>query len=203
MRSVPGIASSLRLGALALAALVALAAGCSALLDWNGYSGGQAKGDDAGAGSDAGDAREAGATEAGGGGVEGGEDGGDGGDGGDGSDGNVPDTGVFDGGIPTCGPDSGCGGCCNVNGLCVGGRSTDTCGVNGATCVDCQSGGNVCSDGVCVPPSEDAAPPPACTLARCLSFDAGVPCVPVYQTSCCKSDGTCGCVVEFPPGTCM
>jgi hypothetical protein len=33
--------------------------------------------------------------------------------------------------------------------------------------------------------------PGTCSVSKCP------PCIPVYQSSCCKSDGTCGCHSNF------
>jgi hypothetical protein len=27
-------------------------------------------------------------------------------------------------------------------------------------------------------------------------------CIPVYEGPCCRTDGTCGCQVLIPPGSC-
>jgi hypothetical protein len=133
-----------------------------------------------------------------------GEGGGGGSDAGDAGEGSVEAA-------PKCGPGSGCGGCCNADGVCVGGASVGTCGSGGVACVDCKPSGQVCSAGACVAAPVDAAPPPPCDPDRCATlvngigaaFDAGL-CAPVYETACCKSDGTCGCMVEIPMmGQCM
>jgi hypothetical protein len=119
-----------------------------------------------------------------------GEGGSDAGDAGDASSADVA--------MPLCGPGN-CGGCCNPAGYCAGGQSKSTCGTGGHACTDCTPAGNVCSAGACVAPAVDAAPPPPCNPMSCF-----VACAPVYQTSCCKSDGTCGCQVQIPElGPCM
>ncbi len=157
--------SALRSASLTLTGALALSAalvGCSALLDWKGYAGGQAAADGEG-GADAGDA-------------------------------NSPDV-----VMPVCGPGN-CGGCCNPAGYCAGGLSKSTCGTGGHACTDCAPSGKVCSaGGACVVPAVDAAPPPPCSPMACPFL-----CAPVYQTSCCKNDGTCGCQVQIPElGPCM
>ncbi|MGH7434763.1 MAG: hypothetical protein ACRENE_03735 [Polyangiaceae bacterium] len=124
----------------AFVAFAGATAGCSALLDWNGYTGG-----------DAGDAGNAGNTEAGI--AEAGPAGGDSGEGG-----------AHEGGI-ACG--SNCGGCCNAGGLCAGGQSGDSCGAGGVACVDCTTRGMVCSAGACAPASLEAGPPPPCDPTAC------------------------------------
>jgi hypothetical protein len=42
----------------------------------------------------------------------------------------------------------------------------------------------------------DAGAPRMCTVSKCGG------CIPFYQTSCCKTDQTCGCVVSFSGGSC-
>lgn len=91
-------------------------------------------------------------------------------------------------GAPACGPEN-CGGCCTDTGDCAGGLSKTTCGLRGARCRDCADG-LACEEGACVAPSDAAAP--ECSPAACANT-----CVPVYQSACCKSDGTCGCRVNF------
>lgn len=84
-----------------------------------------------------------------------------------------------------------CPGCCK-SGQCVGGQSVATCGAGGGSCEDCTSMGGACSSaGECATKVADAAPPPTCTASKCK------PCIPVYQSSCCKSDETCGCKTNF------
>jgi hypothetical protein len=92
---------------------------------------------------------------------------------------------------PACGA-SNCPGCC-MNGTCVGGHSVDTCGLGGLACIDCTSMGGACSSkGACTTPVVDAAPPATCSVSKCT------PCIPVYQSACCKtSDQTCGCKTNF------
>jgi hypothetical protein len=159
MHSAPGVAP--RVGLVTLLALAASLGGCSALLDWTGFSGGEAPIVDAGT------------------------EGGDAGDGGT----VTP---------PVCGPDI-CGGCCNDAGLCVGGASVTTCGAGGKACVSCAPAGQVCSNGECAAPVVDAAPPAPCSPNTCPLM-----CAPVYETNCCKGDGTCGCAVQIPTmGSCM
>jgi hypothetical protein len=84
-----------------------------------------------------------------------------------------------------------CAGCC-TNGACVGGQSVATCGVGGATCKDCTSMGGACTSGACSTKVPDAAAKPVCTASKCPL------CIPVYQSSCCKTtDETCGCKTNF------
>jgi hypothetical protein len=85
-----------------------------------------------------------------------------------------------------------CPGCCS-NGQCVGGQSVATCGVGGGSCKDCTSMGGACTSGACTTKVPDAGPAKTCTTSKCS------PCIPVYQSSCCKSDETCGCKTNFPP----
>ncbi len=94
----------------------------------------------------------------------------------------------------TCGPTT-CAGCCS-NGECVGGASVATCGVGGGACQDCTNMGGACTGGACMMKVADAGPPKTCTASKCGG------CIPFYQTSCCKSDQTCGCVVSFSGGSC-
>lgn len=93
-----------------------------------------------------------------------------------------------------CGPTT-CAGCCS-NGECVGGASVATCGVGGGACKDCTNMGGACTGGACMMKVADAGPPKTCTASQCGG------CIPFYQTSCCKSDQTCGCVVSFSGGSC-
>jgi hypothetical protein len=83
-----------------------------------------------------------------------------------------------------------CGGCCS-NGQCVGGESVATCGKGGAQCKDCTSMGGACTSNACATKAPDAGPAKTCTASKCS------PCIPVYQSSCCKSDMTCGCKTNF------
>jgi hypothetical protein len=84
-----------------------------------------------------------------------------------------------------------CSGCCQ-DGMCVGGQSVATCGKGGVVCKDCTRMGGACSSaGACTTKVADAAPPPACSVSKCP------PCIPVYQSSCCKTDETCGCHTNF------
>jgi hypothetical protein len=88
---------------------------------------------------------------------------------------------------PPCGTT--CGGCC-MNGSCVGGQSVTTCGIHGDLCEDCTSMGGACSAGACTTPVKDAGVnKPSCTSCA--------PCIPVYQSACCKTDDTCGCKTNF------
>jgi len=94
----------------------------------------------------------------------------------------------------TCDPST-CAGCCS-NGDCVGGQSVATCGVGGGACKDCTSMGGACTSGACTMKPVDAGAPRMCTVSKCGG------CIPFYQTSCCKTDQTCGCVVSFSGGSC-
>lgn len=162
-------------------------AGCSFLLDWNGYSG---RPTDGGAGAeeppetDAGveiqDAR-----------AEAGPASGDASADSAGEGGSQSDAG-------SC--TSSCGGCCDDGGSCVGGQSATTCGKNGGQCQDCTASGLRCSDSVCTstPPPPDSGNGPTCVKSLCPPL-----CIPVYQAACCKTaDDTCGCQVQFPPSAC-
>ncbi|HTB75672.1 MAG TPA: hypothetical protein VK762_20615 [Polyangiaceae bacterium] len=85
-----------------------------------------------------------------------------------------------------------CAGCCTAAGACVGGQSVATCGVGGTECKDCTSMGGACTSGACSTKVADAAAKPVCTASKCP------PCIPVYQSSCCKTtDETCGCKTNF------
>ncbi|MGH7438777.1 MAG: hypothetical protein ACRENE_24075 [Polyangiaceae bacterium] len=97
-----------------------------------------------------------------------------------------------DGHVP-CSPAT-CTGCCDSAGVCHGGASASTCGTGAQQCVACSSG-KVCSNGTC---AASGGPPPSCTTNSCRNG-----CIPVWQGSCCKSDGTCGCQVLIPPGSCQ
>jgi hypothetical protein len=83
-----------------------------------------------------------------------------------------------------------CPGCCK-NGQCVGGASVATCGGGGGLCTDCTSMGGACTSGSCTTKPVDAGAPKTCTASKCQL------CIPVYQSSCCKSDQTCGCKTNF------
>jgi hypothetical protein len=84
-----------------------------------------------------------------------------------------------------------CAGCCS-NGECVGGQSVATCGVGGVACKDCTSMGGACTSGACTMKVPDAAAKPVCDPQKCP------PCIPVYQSDCCKTtDQTCGCRTNF------
>jgi hypothetical protein len=87
-----------------------------------------------------------------------------------------------------------CSGCCDTAGVCHGGASASSCGVNAQRCVACPSG-KVCSSGAC---ATSGGPPPSCTTSSCHNG-----CIPVWQGSCCRSDGSCGCQVLIPPGACQ
>ncbi len=75
---------------------------------------------------------------------------------------------------------------------CVGGQSTATCGTGGVTCVNC--GSQSCNSGACSTIASDAG---RCTQTSCTVFTTL--CIPVYESPCCKSDGTCSCNINFPP----
>jgi hypothetical protein len=84
-----------------------------------------------------------------------------------------------------------CAGCCQ-DGMCVGGQSVATCGKGGGTCKDCTGMGGACSSGACTMKVADAGPAMTCNPSKCPL------CIPVYQSSCCKtSDQTCGCKTNF------
>ncbi|HEX4447107.1 MAG TPA: hypothetical protein VH044_10235 [Polyangiaceae bacterium] len=93
---------------------------------------------------------------------------------------------------PVCSPQT-CNGCCDSNGNCAGGGSMATCGTDGQKCVACGSG-DVCENAVCTkaPVDSGGAPPPACVKSSCKSCGA-------VQSTCCKSDNTCGCAYPFAP----
>jgi hypothetical protein len=196
-RTVPAVSLVRALGGTsALFALVVSQPACSVLLNWDGYSGGALDaGDDVGTdpGSDAADAADAGVDA---------ETGGDVTDASmDVGDSRPRDDGGVDASKPPCA--SSCGGCCDPNGNCFGGRSIGTCGNAGARCTDCANAGQVCallnaaSGGICAPPPQDSGPVTmTCTPQTCPKML----CVPFWQSACCKSDQTCGCVVVIPPG---
>ena len=96
---------------------------------------------------------------------------------------------------PPCGPMT-CQQCCS-NGACVGGGSVNSCGQGGAECQDCTDKGGACTNGACTTKVADAPPPPACDSMKCSG------CAPVWEKSCCKSDGTCGCAMGFGGGPCQ
>ena len=96
-----------------------------------------------------------------------------------GSDGNA-DGGVCNG--------TTCRGCCAADGTCIAGTDNAGCGTGGAACADCADAGRVCSAGSCVSTT--------CDVSACTNT-----CVPFF-TPCCKADGTCGCGLTFPAGTC-
>lgn len=85
-----------------------------------------------------------------------------------------------------------CAGCCS-NGQCVGGQSVATCGIGGVACKNCTSMGGACNtNGACAMKVADAAAKPVCDPMKCP------PCIPVYQSDCCKTtDQTCGCRTNF------
>ncbi len=173
---------------------------CSLLLDWSGYTGGESLRSDA--------ADEAGDDD------RSGRDSSDS-DGNDAKDAKDPveasgldardDIGAPDVEVAETGPPCTskiCGGCCNENGFCAGGESAQTCGTGGAPCQDCTKSAQSCSQGTCsaTSPPVDSSSPPTCDVSQCNSMFR---CAPVYQSACCKSDGTCGCQVMIPPGPCM
>jgi hypothetical protein len=167
--------------------------GCSLLLDWDGYTGldaGPGVAEDAespGDGRDATDAAESGRDARAEAAVEAGPDA----QAEAGQDAAEAGT-LADGQAPPCA--STCGGCCDDAGNCVGGQSNMTCGTNGARCEDCTALGERCGGGVCTsaPPPQDAG---TCVASMCPPL-----CIPVYQTTCCKTtDGTCGCQIQIPP----
>jgi hypothetical protein len=97
-----------------------------------------------------------------------------------------------------CGPLT-CGGCCTSDGFCAGGSSSATCGVSSAPCEDCTRTGQSCDHGMCVS-SFDAGTPACTNNSQCNT----TLCIPVVETFCCRSDGTCGCQVMMPGmSTCM
>jgi hypothetical protein len=115
-------------------------------------------------------------------------------DAGDGDADGGPDA---DAGHPACGPGPGnCGGCCDMNSNCVGGMSNATCGTGGAPCANC--GSQSCNSGTCSTTPSDAG---RCTQTTCSVFTTL--CIPAYEAPCCKSDGTCSCKINFPPGPCL
>jgi hypothetical protein len=161
---------------------------CSVLLDWAAYSGGApdvSNGDDTGSPDATGDAnrdedsapQSRDAQEEGSSPPEAGPD-------------VAPDA------LPACAPS--CHGCCADNN-CNGGQSDDSCGVGGQACVNCLSSAMACANGQCAPPLAVDAAQRTCTLSTCAKANL---CIPVWQSSCCKSDGTCGCQVDIPPGPC-
>lgn len=83
-----------------------------------------------------------------------------------------------------------CPGCCK-GGMCYGGQSVATCGKGGGECLDCTSMGGACGSGACMTKVPDAGAAKTCTVSKCA------PCIPVYQSSCCKTDMTCGCHTNF------
>jgi hypothetical protein len=162
---------------------------CSLVLDWSGYTGGEARGSDGDAADDAiaaGGAKDAvddhdvaGELDAP-------------------NDRDVSQGGGLDA-APACSPKN-CGGCCNADGFCAGGGSTATCGTGGKACIDCASMGQRCDQGVCSAVDSGAAP--MCTDTQCRSMLTL--CIPAYQISCCLPDGTCGCQKQIPSlGMCM
>jgi hypothetical protein len=163
---------------------------CSWALDWNGYTDGGFgsidAADDAGGGTDAraatdandaADARDSAGNDA------------------------APDVVDAEGSeaATRCGPFT-CGGCCRADGFCAGGGSEATCGTAGGACQDCTRTGQSCDQGVCA--SVDSGPAPVCDEMQCRSMLTL--CIPVEESPCCRSDGTCGCQVQIPPMTsCM
>ena len=140
MQSARGsLVARLALTALGAAALAGMTPGCSALLDWKGYAGGDAG--DAEAATPIVDSSDAGKMD---------QDGG----------------GASSGSMPKCSSGN-CSGCCNASGECVGGQSTATCGAGGASCIDCSPTGLVCSGGACSAPAPEAGPPSTCDPGAC------------------------------------
>jgi hypothetical protein len=166
---------------------------CSLVLDWSGYTGGDARGGDGDGAVDGAAALDA-------------KDALDERDLRDvaeeldsANDHETSDVAVLDA-TPACSPKN-CGGCCNSDGFCAGGGSAVTCGTGGRACVDCASMGQGCAAGVCS--AIDGGVVPTCsTDAQCRSMVTL--CIPAYQISCCLPDGTCGCQVQIPRlGMCM
>jgi hypothetical protein len=85
-----------------------------------------------------------------------------------------------------------CNGCCDSNGNCAGGQSQATCGTGGEQCISCGSGTTCNKSGACVNTPVDSGPPPACVASSCQKCGA-------VQSTCCKSDNTCGCAYPFAP----
>lgn len=165
---------------------------CSLVLDWSGYTGGDARSSDGAGADDAAAALDA-------------KDALDERDERDerdvaeeldsANDLQTSDVGVLE----ACSPKN-CGGCCNSDGFCAGGGSAATCGTGGKACVDCASMGQRCDQGVCS--AVDSGALPMCTDAQCRSMLTL--CIPGYEISCCLPDGTCGCQVQIPKlGMCM
>jgi hypothetical protein len=130
-------------------------------------------------------------------GLDGSSDAGPQGDAGDGAPGGGDAGGGgadADAGKPVC-SSSNCHGCCDSNGNCAGGLSNGTCGTGGENCMNC--GSLSCNAGTCSSVAPDAG---KCTASSCLSLTL---CIPVYQSACCKSDGTCGCNINYPPTQCF
>jgi hypothetical protein len=164
----------------ALVAFSALLTSCSVLLDWGDYSSGL---EDAATG-DAGEPSEETADSAGGDSTP---------------DAEPPEAGRDTGtdGPPPC--STHCQGCCGPTGLCQGGLSDNSCGVAGETCRDCESTGLACVNRSCAAAVPSEAGSPTCSLSSC---SASV-CIPVWESDCCKSDGTCGCQALIPKGPCL
>ena len=150
---------------------------CSLVLDWSGYTGGDAATGAAG-GDGGGDAAPA----------DGDAAAADGGDAGPAEEG-AP--------APACGPQS-CGGCCDSTG-CATGFATETCGQGGLACQSCATQGLVCSAGTCVTPPEDSGPSP-CSLIACKTL---LTCLTSIDIACCMPDGTCGCESVLGPSGCV
>ena len=100
---------------------------------------------------------------------------------------------------PTCSPTS-CGGCCiPSSNYCAFGNSSQTCGVGGLNCQDCTRTSDVCVNGVCTTPQEDAGTQAPCVVSSCART---LPprCIPFWQMACCRQDNSCGCQIMLPPG---
>ncbi len=169
------VSCAYRIGIAFVGASVLPLTSCSLVLDWSGYTGGDAGTDAAGG------------------------DRGDRGDGGDASAAAEGGDGAADVGVPSpaCGPQS-CGGCCDSTG-CATGFAAETCGQGGLACQNCASQGLACSGGMCVtqPPDSGASP---CSLIACKTL---LTCLTSIDISCCMPDGTCGCQSVLGPSGCV
>jgi hypothetical protein len=166
----------------ALVALGALLPSCSVLLDWVEYSDGLADAatDDVSSVEEAPDSAAA--------------------DSGNGAPEAGPSKASLDAGTdgpPAC--STHCQGCCGPTGDCQGGLSDNSCGDGGETCRDCATMGLACVNRSCAAAVPSEAGSQTCSLSSC---SASV-CIPVWQSDCCKSDGTCGCQALIPKGPCM
>ena len=96
---------------------------------------------------------------------------------------------------PPCNSQTCPNGCCDSQGQCAGGRSLDTCGTAGQTCKACGSGQACSNGGACVTVVVDSGvtppPPPVCP-GSCQKCG-------IAESTCCKSDKTCGCAYPFAP----